>query len=237
MIAPESGRVAAEPATPSNFLARLAPGDRDDLIGIAQSAAHAKNEYVFRVGEAGRRVYFLDAGRVKIHQASPDGREIILWFCLPGEVFGIAEVARGGDRVVAAVACEPSRILSISQEQFKTYLATHPSAALVTIEVLSARLRVLSDVLVNLVTDDVPTRTAKLILRLASRYGIRDGKEMYLSIPLTHQEIADMVGTTRQTVTAVLGDLRRQGVLSIENHRIRIAAEDGLEERSMGRHP
>ena len=95
-------------------------------------------------------------------------------------------------------------------------------------QVLSARLRGLSDVLVNLVADDVDTRIAKLILRLGARYGKLEGRVIHLDIPLTHQEIADMVGATRQTVSGTLSRLKKQGVLSIDMHRIDIESEELL---------
>ena len=101
-------------------------------------------------------------------------------------------------------------------------------------QVLSSRLRVLGEMFVNLVSDDVSTRIAKLILRLSARYGTRVGKEVFLNIPLTHQEIADMVGTSRQTVTTVLSTLKRQGVLSIDNRRIHIESEELLNELTHG---
>ena len=155
---------------------------------------------------------------------------MILWFCFPGEIFGLAEVARGGGRVVNAQACELSEVLAVAQEKFKVFVDQHPRIAMLSMQVLSSRLRVLGEMFVNLVSDDVNTRVAKLILRLSARYGTRIGKEVFLNIPLTHQEIADMVGTSRQTVTSTLSALKRQGVLSIENRRIHIESEELLNE-------
>jgi CRP/FNR family transcriptional regulator len=197
-------------------------------VGATQH--YPKGSLVFRAGDPGRNVYFLRHGRVKIYELSPVGREVILWFCFSGEVFGLAEVARGGGRVVNAEACEACEILVLPQDQFKAYLRAHPDAALLCMQVLASRLRILSEVLANLVSDDVNTRVAKLILRLSARYGVRVGKDIVLNIPLTHQEIADMVGTTRQTVTTALGQLKRQGVLSIDSHRIQIESEELLNE-------
>jgi len=82
--------------------------------------------------------------------------------------------------------------------------------------------------MVNLIADDADTRIAKLILRLGARYGRREGRVIHLDLPLTHQEIADMVGTTRQTVTSTLSRLKKQGVLSIDTHRIHIESEELL---------
>lgn len=191
---------------------------------------YTKGALIFSAGTPGERVYFLVSGKIKICQPSASGRDAILWFCLPGEIFGLAEVARGGGRVVNAEACEDSEVLTVSQEEFKVFLSHRPQIALLSMRVLASRLRVLGEMFVNLVSDDVPTRIAKLVLRLGARYGRKVGNDMFLNIPLTHQEIADMVGTSRQTVTTALTHLKRQGVLSIENRRIHIESEELLSE-------
>ena len=219
---------------PSNFLAQLDADAAAALVAIATVQHYGRNDFVFRAGAPGRNVYFLRNGKVKIHQLSPLGREVILWFCFPGEIFGLAEVAGGGGRVVNAQACETSAVLAVAHEKFHDYLDRHPRLALLSMQVLSSRLRVLGEMFVNLVSDDVSTRVAKLILRLSARYGTRVGKEVFLNIPLTHQEIADMVGTSRQTVTSVLSSLKRQGVLSIDNRRIHIESEELLNELTQG---
>ncbi len=216
------------PVAPSNFLGQLDEHQYRLLASLGRVQHYNRGEAVFRSGGPGNHVYFLQRGKLRVGQVSPLGREVILWFCLPGELCGLAEVARGGGRVVSAVACEASEALAVSQEQFKGFLAEHPQVALLSMEVLSSRLRILGEMFVNLVSDDVNTRIAKLILRLSARYGARVGHEIFLEIPLTHQEIADMVGTTRQTVTSALSALKRQGVLSIDNHRIRINSEELL---------
>ena len=218
------------PTTPSNFLAQLEPADLATLVDIGAAERYGRGEAVFSAGAPGNNVYFLRSGKVKIKQLSPAGREVILWFCLPGEIFGLAEVARGGGRVISAQACERSEVLVVRQEKFRAFLMQRPHVAMLSMQVLSARLRLLGEVLVNLVADDVNTRIAKLILRLSSRYGTPAGKEVRLTIPLTHQEIADMVGTTRQTVTSVLSALKRQGVLTIDDRRIQIESEELLNE-------
>lgn len=223
---------ASQLVAPSNFLAQLDADDYADLTGLAKVQEYAKGDFVFRAGAPGNNVYFLKNGKIKICQPSPLGREVILWFCFAGEIFGIAEVARGGGRVVNAIACEHSEVLAVSQEQFKLFLASHPQTAFLSMQVLSSRLRVLGEMFVNLVADDVNTRIAKLILRLSARYGTRVGREIFLNIPLTHQEIADMIGTSRQTATSALSALKKQGVLSIDNHRIHIESEELLNEIS-----
>lgn len=211
-----------------DVLARMSPEDAVDLRAMAHTTHFSRNELIFHAGAPGRNVYFLQKGRVKIYQPSLNGKEVILWFCFPGDMFGLAEVAQGGGRIVNAVACEKSEVLTVSQNQFADFMQGHPAAALLVMQVLSCRLRTLGEVIVNLVNDDVRTRIMKLVLRLSARQGQPQGQHIHLDLPLTHQEIADMVGTTRQTVTSVLSELKRQGLMSLENRRIQIESTELL---------
>lgn len=227
----ESNQVQAAPRPgQTDFLSRLSAADADGLVRASQRKLFAKNEFIFKAGDAGRHVYFLQRGRVKIYQPALEGKDVILWFCFPGEMFGMAEVARGGGRVVHAQACEATEVLVLSQTELMEYLQTHSAAALLIMQVLSNRLRALGDVVVNLINDDAQTRIIKLILKLATSYGVRVDQDIHLSIQLTHQEIADMVGTTRQTVTSVLSQLQRQGLMRLENRRIRIESMELLDD-------
>lgn len=215
--------------SPSNFSDMISPGDRDALAALAQRNSCRRHEFVFRVGAPADRVYLLREGRVKIFGLSGSGKETILWFCFPGEMFGLAEIARGQDREVYAQACTDCEYDSIPQARFKQFLATRPDVAMAVLELFSCRLRVLGELLQALTADDVTTRVVKLLLRMCARYGRPMDGRVCLDIPLTHQEMADMVGATRQTVTAVLSDLRRLGALRIENHLIWIERTELLE--------
>jgi len=222
---------------PSDFLSRMEATDCDALLRLAQSRIYRRHSSIFQAGSPGNNVYILKSGRVKIYSLSSLGKQIILWFCFPGEVFGLAEMPRGGHREVYAEACTESEVLSVSQIAFKDFLGRHPATAMLVIDLLSCRLRTLGDMLTNLSADDVETRVIKLLTRLCARFGQRTevGADVLLDIGLTHQEMADMIGATRQTVTSVLSDLRRKGVLLIENHCIRIRREEVLEQMAGGR--
>ena len=211
----------------SDFMARLAPADRDDLLQLATRRAVTRGEFIFKAGSAGDNVYFLVSGRVKIYHLSPTGKEILLWFCFPGEIFGLAEVCHGGGRQVYAETCEPSQVLSVRQDEFKKFLATHPPGALLVNEVLACRLRNLGNIIQGLVASDVNERVAQLIVRLAATHGQKtQNGAITLDIRLTHQEMANMIGTTRQSVTSALNALRRRGVLDFDDsHRLYIHSE------------
>jgi CRP/FNR family transcriptional regulator len=213
---------------PSDFLAQLAKADRAELEALGRSESFARGEYVFRAGDSGDNVYLLRAGRVKIFQTSTPGREIILWFCLPGDIFGLSEVARGGGRSVSALACEPCETLVIRRKQFSALVETRPRIAMLSMQVLSSRLRTLGDAFANLVADEAELRIAKLILRLATLHGERSDHGVRLALPLTHQDIANMAGTSRQTVTDVLNALKRRGLLAVRGRHIRISDTEEL---------
>jgi CRP/FNR family transcriptional regulator len=224
----------------SDFVARLSARDRADLFARATQLAVDKGELVFQAGSPGHHVYFLEAGRVKVYHLSSSGKEVLLWFCLPGEIFGLAEACHGGGRQVYAEACENSSVLGVSQRDFKAYLETHPAAALLVNDVLACRLRNLGNVIQSLVASDVNERVAQLLVRLAASHGRKapDGG-IHLDIRLTHQDMANMIGTTRQSVTSALNTLRRLGVLDFDDsHRLRIHSERLLNETCVpAQHP
>lgn len=212
----------------TDFLNQLSDEYRAELLALGAARHYRKNELIFQAGAPGEHVYFLSRGRAKIYELSPTGKELILWYCFPGEMFGLAEVYRCGQREVYARACSDMDVVSVNQGQFKQFLESHPAAAMLTVDILSCRLRILGNMLLNLASDDVMSRLAKLLTRLCASYGKTQGNEVLLDIPLTHQEIADMISASRQTVSSALSKLRRQGILQIENHCIHIKDQNIL---------
>lgn len=215
-------------AAVADLLSRIPDRDRGRLFRLGKVQDFAKSEFIFSAGEASHHIFLLLKGRIKIYQPSTVGKEAILWFCFAGELFGLAEAARGGERVVSAQACDVCEVLCIRQDQFTAFLATHPQTSLIIVQLLACRLRVLSEVVINLISDDVRTRILKMALQLSSRCGIPSTRGLCLDIALTHQEIADMIGTTRQTVTTTLGQLEREGLLAIDRHKIHITGSELL---------
>lgn len=227
---------AQESPGDASFLARLTQPDRDALLAYTTRRDVQRGKHVFEAGSPGNFVHFLEAGRIKIYHLSPSGKEVLLWFCLPGEIFGLAEVCYGGGRQVYAEACEGSSVLSVSQRDFKTFLESHPAAALLVNDVLACRLRNLGNVIQSLVASDVNERVAQLIVRLAATHGRKAvNGDIHLDIRLTHQEMANMIGTTRQSVTSALNALRRLGALDFDDsHRLRIHADHLLNKAALG---
>lgn len=219
---------------PFDFLSQLTEAESSGLRSIAVQRPFRKHALIFQSGADDNHVYILLDGRVKIFQLSPFGREVIQWFCFPGEIFGLAEL-NGSRREVYAEACQASRVLCVTQTAFRQFLAQSPHLSMLIVDLLSKRLRVLGDMLLNVTTDDVTSRVVKLLTRLSARYGKRGPEDVYIDFQLTHQEMADMIGASRQTVTTVLNELRRQDVLHIEKHCIHIRKPELLDTMA-GRH-
>jgi CRP/FNR family transcriptional regulator, cyclic AMP receptor protein len=211
---------------PSDFWGRLSEASRTAMVNAGHRITYTKHSAVFNAGADANSVYILLDGRIKIYALSSLGKAVILWFCFPGEIFGLAEITRAARRAVTAEACADSTILVIPQQMFVALIESQPGTAMLIMDLLSCRLRGLTDMIVNLTNDDVTTRVIKLLLRLRARYGKPQGGDTCLiDIHLTHQEIADMIGTTRQSANTVINELKRQGLLTMNRQGIHIQNE------------
>lgn len=218
---------------PSDFLACLEESARIELLAMAKRRHLRRGQHIFRAGSLGENVYILKQGRAKIYELSPSGKEVILWFCLPGEIFGLAEIPHGGPREVSAIANATSEVLAIPRARFKQFLLDHSDAAFLLIDLLSSRMRMLGAVMLAMATEEVSPRVAKLLLGLMTRYSgscdLHEGcRHHKIDLRLTHQEIADMIGTSRQSVSALLADWKQKGVLFVHEHAIYIQNEPAL---------
>lgn len=204
----------------ASFLEQVDRRDREALLALGSVLRVRKGAFVFRAGRQGDSVYIVESGRVKVAQHSGGGREMILWFCLPGEAFGLAASPRIGPRLVDAQACVDSSIRRIPAAQFQGFLRSHPHAALELVNLLLCRVYVLCDGMLSLTADSAQTRLSRLLLQLRHRYGRVVRNEICLDIMLSQQEIADMIGTSRQTVSALLNQMKANGDLRTAGRRL-----------------
>ena len=216
----------------ANFLSSLSADETRDLLSCARRSMLKARDHLFRAGDQSNDVYIVAEGCIRLFQVTPTGKETILWINFPGELFGMAEIWSGEQRQVYAVANEATRVYSIRRQDFIKFLGAHPEAAMKAIGILSARVRALGHTLGGLASDNVETRIARLLMRFAaisstSRCAIGAG-ELCVNVRLRHQDIANLVGASRQTVTTTLLDLRRLGTIRIVNHHIHIVRADDL---------
>jgi CRP/FNR family transcriptional regulator len=205
----------------TSYLDSLSTDASHALLALAVAQCLKKGDTLFLADEPSDAVYVLRRGRVKIYGLAAEGKELILWFCFPGDLFGLCGTD-AGTRGVCARAGETSDVLSIPREDFREFLLRWPDAALSVIDTLGQRLRVLSDAVQNLAATSVTGRVVSLLQRLGTTHGTRDGETIQVGIPLTHQDIADMIGCCRQSVTETLGTLKRAGVIAYDHRHLRI---------------
>ncbi len=160
-------------------------------------------------------VYFVKSGRVKISTSSTDGREQILALLERGDLFGelTSQEMPSSTRVEAFDQCV---VCTLHRPIFEEVVRRSPEVGIQVIRVLARRLRAAEQTVEDLGLRDVPGRLASLLLRLAEEYGEHDGAGIRLSFRLTHQDIAHMVGSTRETVTTVMSRFREDGLIAVE---------------------
>lgn len=204
---------------PTDFLGQLQTETRAELLGHARRRTLKKGDYIFRLGSEGDSVFLLLRGRAKTYKVSPDGHEVILWFCFPGELFGVAAHPHHKGRMVSVQACEESEVAELPHAIFQSFLDAHPQVSGICLQAMAFRLGMLANRLVRLIADDATSRIAKLFLDMAVRYGGTNETEN-IPLAMTHQEIADMTGVQRQTVTRIVGDFTSAGALSCRYRKI-----------------
>ena len=207
----------------------LCASDISKINLLFNSSKYRKGDYIFQAGASGDNIYLLNTGRIKLYRLSSSGKEITQWFCFPGEIFGLAELSSTKQRRIYAQCCEGCEVTTIPLTHFKSLLADSPEIAFQIVMQLSLRLKIVGDTLLNFATDDSRSRMIKLLIRLNMRFGKQYNSGSLIDIKLTHKEIADMIGSCRQTVTTLLGDLKRDGYLEFINHRIHIYSIQALE--------
>ena len=221
---------------PTDFLGQLGSPVREALLVQARRRLLKKGEYVFRVGDDGDSVFLLLSGRAKTYKVSPEGRDTILWFCYPGELFGVAAHPHAKGRMVSVQACERSEIAEITQTRFDAFLDSHPPAVKLCLQAVAFRLGMLANRLVGLTANDAAARISKLLIDLVVRYVDAHGSETPVPLAITHQEIADITGVQRQTVTRIVGHLTSCGALRAHYRKIIITDRQRLAEYAAGQH-
>ncbi|HZP86427.1 MAG TPA: Crp/Fnr family transcriptional regulator [Burkholderiales bacterium] len=202
------------------FLNQLDSHDRHALIQLAPVTHFSKGSFIFKAGVEGEKIYLLESGRVKIARSSESGRETILWFCLPGEVFGLAGIPTVGPRIFYAQACTASAVRCISSDDFMQFLRGHPNVSIAVIHLLVGRLYSLSDLLLNATGEAAASRLQRALEHLRHQYGRKIGAETVIDFPITQQELADMIGTTRQTVSSLLNGMKHSGKLRVVGRKL-----------------
>jgi CRP/FNR family cyclic AMP-dependent transcriptional regulator len=195
------------------LFAGLSRDQLDALAAFLRPRQYRKSSVIFSEGDPGTTFYLIEEGEVKLTITSPAGKEVILAFLGPGGFFGELALLDGGPRSATAVAKIASRLLVLEREQLLKFLGDHPRAAASLLAALSRRLRRATERISDAVFLDGPTRLAKILLQLTEA-GSQPGPDGVLSSPrLTQEELAQIVGGTRESINRWLGTLVREGLV------------------------
>ena len=204
----------------------LADDELDELAELTTERKVAPDEYIFWEGDAPEWFYIVAKGRIKVLKHSSLGKEFIVAFFGPGEMFGEVAVFENKPYPASSQTVEETRILGIRREQFLSFLAQRPQIALRIIGVLGGRLRDAQSRLKDFAGERVEQRLSRTLLMLSAKLGS--------TLPFTRQEIADMAGTTTETAIRFMSRLKEGGIIRSTRGKIIILDETKLRLLSEG---
>lgn len=175
-----------------------------------------RGQVLFREGDSGDKLYVVADGKVKLGRTSPDGRENLLAILGPGEMFGELSLFDPGPRTATATAVTDVQIYALGHSDLTTWVSGRPEVALSLLKQISSRLRRTNEVIGDLVFSDVPGRVAKALLDLSSRFGVESEEGVHVGHDLTQEELAQLVGASRETVNKALADFAGRGWIRLE---------------------
>ncbi|UYM07761.1 Crp/Fnr family transcriptional regulator [Solicola gregarius] len=192
----------------------------------------SRGEVLFHEGDSGDRLYIVTDGKIKLGRTSADGRENLLAILGPGQMFGELSLFDPGPRSTTATAVTDCSMQSLGHDELIVWLNDHPNVARALLHQLAARLRRTNDVVADLVFSDVPGRVAKALLDLSSRFGRKADDGIHVHHDLTQEELAQLVGASRETVNKALADFAMRGWLRLEPRSVVILDLERLQRRS-----
>jgi CRP/FNR family cyclic AMP-dependent transcriptional regulator len=191
-----------------------------------------RGERLFSEGDAGDKLYIILEGKIKLTKAAPDGRENLLSVHGPGEMFGELSLFDPIPRTSSATAVTSARLAGLAHDDLRTWLSTRPEVAMHLLQALAQRLRRINDVKADLVFTDVPGRVAKALLDLADRFGVQTPEGVQVNHDLTQEELAQLVGASRETVNKALADFTARGWIQLAAKSVLVTDTDRLRKRA-----
>jgi CRP-like cAMP-binding protein len=196
-----------------------------DLVKINKGA------FLFKEGDSGEHVYVIVEGKLKLGTSSGDGRENLLSILGPGEMFGELSLFDPGPRTSTATAVTDVKLLSLGHEKLIPWLRENPEVSLQLLARLAQRLRRTNEAVGDLVFSDVPGRVAKALIDLGERFGKESPEGLYVHHELTQEELAQLVGASRETVNKALADFAGRGWLRLDGRAVLITDLERLSKR------
>lgn len=203
---------------------KIGRGDMDQHV----HKHYKKGDYIYLPNEHADKIYFLTEGRVKIGTYGDSGKEITKAILGPGEVFGELSLIGEDKRRDFTYAMEDTVVCVMSVQDMKNMMRDHNALSLFLMKIMGSRMLEMEQRLESLVFKDSRTRIIEFLHELGEKKGQRVGYEMLVRKFMTHQEIANLTATSRQTVTTVLNELRSDNIITFNRKRLLIRDMDRL---------
>lgn len=214
----------------SSLFRRVTPEDRQRIAEHARVRVYSKAETIFTEGEPSEFFFTITAGRVKIFKTLPSGKDVILEIFGPGDPFGAVAAYEGRPFPATAVALEDTTCILIPRRAFFSLLEEHPSLVRGLLLGLTIRLIELTNRLAELTGGRVEARFARFFLKVAENSGRQERGGIYIPLPLTRQELADLTGTTIETAIRIMSRWGKDNLVRTEKDGFVLVDRQALEE-------
>ncbi len=191
-----------------------------------------RGQILFHEGEPGDSLYIVLSGKVKLGRRASDGRENLVAVMGPSDQFGELSLFDPGPRTSTAVVVTDGRVARLPKAALQKWVEERPQIAMQLLRVVARRLRRTNTMLADLIFVDVPGRVAKQLLQLAQRFGSVEGGQLRVTHDLTQEELAQLVGASRETVNKALADFAARGWLRLEGKSVVILDRERLSRRA-----
>lgn len=205
------------------MLAALGPESIARLAEKVEMREIRRRDVIYLPGDPGNSLFFVNGGRVKISKVTRDGKALTLSYCGPSELFGESCLVDGSPRSEMAEAMENAMVTEIERSYFDRLMETHALLGRSMTKLLAKRRRELESKLETLVFRDVTSKLAELLLQLADQYGVEDSRGTLVALKITHQELANLIGSTRETVSLTLSQFKKKELICTEGRKVIIS--------------
>jgi CRP/FNR family transcriptional regulator, cyclic AMP receptor protein len=217
-------------ATP--LLRELSEDDYNTIVPHTHVVTLRRGDRLYDEGDIDDQLYVVIEGKVKLTRTSSDGREVLVRVQGPGDMFGELAMFDPTYRTSNASAVTDARLAAIAHDDLRAVLADRPAIALLLLKELAQRLRIITDANTNLIFTDVPGRVAKALLELSDKFGTEQADGTLVSHDLTQEELAQLVGASRETVNKALADFAARGWIQLSAKSVLLIDPDRLRRRA-----
>ena len=213
----------------------LSVEDAERIEAMSELVKIKRRQVIFTPGDPSDKIFILKTGLVKLSKVTEEGKELTLLFLSSGDVFGETALVDPMPRNTLAQAYEDCVVQVIDRDAAVRFMMDHPQFIMAVTRLIAERRRQLENKIDNLLFKGAHARLAGLFIDLAQEFGVRDSRGVIINLKLTHREIANLIGSTRETVSFALLDLRKDGHIETDGKRIILLNLPGLESLYEGR--